>query len=107
MYFRTEQILEIECPECGAKPGRFCDRKGDWLSREGRRLLAEGTPPSHTERMWLRQGHLESEFGEMRAKNSQPGSYQAKSTKRGGVTGIGWDASPARPGSARASGYGL
>lgn len=66
--FRTEEILEVHCPKCGARPHDFCNRDQDRLSAVGRSLRSRGTPPSHTERLWLRQGHDPSEFAAMRAK---------------------------------------
>jgi hypothetical protein len=59
------QILEVGCPVCGAKPGEPCSRTGRsyrtrnggrWVTRT--RALRDGEiPPSHQQRMWLRQGH--------------------------------------------------
>ena len=60
--FKCEQILEVGCPRCGAKPHKWCDRNGDRLSKHGRALLKAGTPPSHQERMWTRQGHASTSY---------------------------------------------
>ncbi len=70
--YKVEQILEVRCPECGAKPHQWCDRSGDKLSRRGRALERAGTPPSHQQRMWLRQGHAEHEFPALLARQ-RPG----------------------------------
>lgn len=108
--FRTEQILEVACPVCAAAPGRFCDRKGDRLSRQGKALAASGTPPSHTERMWLRQGHAEDEFPALRA-GIKPGNYPAKGRDRRErelwPEDLAHMRTPPKPGTARASGYGI
>jgi len=60
--FKTEQLLEVRCPKCGALPGKWCDRDGEQLSKQGHALLKAGTPPSHQERLWTRQGHAEHEL---------------------------------------------
>jgi hypothetical protein len=75
--YKTEEILEVVCPSCGAAAHCWCDRSADRLTGAGRRLRAQGTPPSHTERMWLRQGHDPVEFPALRA-GLKPGEYQAK-----------------------------
>ena len=59
---KCEQILEVGCPKCGAKPHAWCDRAGERLSKHGQALRKAGTPPSHQERMWVRQGHAEHEL---------------------------------------------
>jgi hypothetical protein len=71
---KVEQILEVHCPKCGARPHQWCDRAGDRLSKRGKALAGAGTPPSHTERMWKRQGHEEHEFPALRAKQ-KPGQW--------------------------------
>lgn len=103
--FRAEEILEVACPKCGVAPGRFCNRRGDKLSKQGKVLAASGTPPSHQERMWLRQGHSEEDFPALRA-GIKPGDYQARGVNARQLD-IGWGPSPAKPGTSRASGYGL
>ena len=72
--FKCEQILEVGCPRCGAKPHAWCDRAADKLSKRGHQLLKAGTPPSHQERMWTRQGHAEREFPALLAKQ-RPGCW--------------------------------
>lgn len=69
--FKTEQILEVSCPKCGAGHGQWCDRSRDRLKRRGAALRAQGTPPSHQERMWARQGHDESEFPALLARQQK------------------------------------
>lgn len=67
----AEQILEVDCLKCGALAGRWCDRSGDrgYLSTaRGRRMAAEGTPASHQERKWTRQGHDPAEFAGLRER---------------------------------------
>ena len=59
---KCEQILEVGCPKCGAKPHAWCDRSSERLSKHGQALRKAGTPPSHQERMWVRQGHAEHEL---------------------------------------------
>ena len=105
--FRTEQILEVACPKCAAVPGRFCDRKGERLSAGGRRLRAEGSPPSHQERMWLRQGHDPAEFDALRGRQV-PGDHQdrGKNTQVSGG-GVYANGKVHAAGSAAASGYGI
>lgn len=102
--FRAEQILEVPCPKCGAGAHQFCNRRRDKLSRQGKALAAAGTPPSHQERMWLRQGHSEEEFPALRA-GIQPGDYPARGVNGG--QGSLFDRTIPKPGTARASGYGL
>jgi hypothetical protein len=80
--YKTEQILEVDCPRCGARPHKWCDRAGDKLSKLGQRLLKAGTPPSHQERMWTRQGHAEHEFPALLAKQ-RPGCWD-ETVKRSG-----------------------
>ena len=70
--FKTEEILEVHCPKCHAKPQEWCDRDGEKLGRRARAMARAGTPPSHQERMWLRQGHEEREFPALLAKQ-KPG----------------------------------
>jgi hypothetical protein len=82
--YRAEQILEVGCPRCGRPAGQFCNRDFDKLSRHGRELRAAGTPPSHQERMWLRQGHDPSEFDALRA-GIKPGDYPHKRAGHGPV----------------------
>lgn len=55
----TEQVMEVWCLVCQAPPGQFCDRSRDWTPSTPDELAkaAAGTPPSHIERLWLRQGH--------------------------------------------------
>lgn len=72
--FKTEQILEVSCPKCGAAPQKWCDRAGEKLSRAGAALRRAGTPPSHQERMWLRQGHDPREFPALLARQ-RPGLW--------------------------------
>lgn len=79
--FKTEQILEVSCPKCGAAPHAWCDRTGDKLSKRGAALARAGTPPSHQERMWVRQGHAVHEFPGLLARQVP-----------------GWDECAARPG---------
>ena len=91
---KCEEILEVGCPDCGAKPGQWCDRTGDKLSRQGQQLAKAGTPPSHQDRMWIRQGHAEHELPGLRAKQrpgwdeDKPGSGKpaGRSAARGGCT---------------------
>lgn len=73
--YRCEEILEVPCPRCGAWPHAWCDRTGDRLSKRGQALARAGTPPSHQERMWLRQGHDESEFPALLARQ-RPGEWE-------------------------------
>ena len=82
---KCEQILEVGCPKCGAKPHQWCVRDGDKLSKQGRQLLKAGTPPSHQERMWTRQGHAPHEFPALLAKQ-RPGCWD-DSMKRTGKPG--------------------
>ena len=70
--YKTEQILEVGCPKCSAPPHKWCDRADEKLSKQGMALLKAGTPPSHQERMWIRQGHAEHEFPALLAKQ-RPG----------------------------------
>lgn len=90
--FKCEQILEVGCPKCGALPHKWCDRSADKLSGEGRRLLKAGTPPSHQERMWTRQGHAPHEFPGLLAKQrpgwdeDKPGKPARRSAARGECT---------------------
>ena len=104
--FRTEEILDVACPRCGAAPGKFCDRKGERLSAGGRRLRAEGTPPSHQERMWLRQGHDPADFDSLRGKQ-KPGEYPAKGKNMQVSGGVYVKGKKRAEGSAAASGYGI
>ena len=80
--YKCEQILEVGCPRCGAKPHKWCDRAGDKLSKFGQRLLKAGTPPSHQERMWVRQGHAEHEFPALLAKQ-RPGCWDEAMKRTG------------------------
>lgn len=80
--FKCEQLLEVGCPRCGAKPHAWCDRGGDKLSKRGHQLLKAGTPPSHQERMWTRQGHAEHEFPALLAKQ-RPGRWDELMTRTG------------------------
>ena len=80
--FKCEQILEVGCPKCSARPHEWCDRDGDRLSRQGRALLKAGTPPSHQERMWTRQGHAEHEFPGLLAKQ-RPGCWDGPMKRTG------------------------
>jgi endogenous inhibitor of DNA gyrase (YacG/DUF329 family) len=70
--YRIEQLLEVSCPKCGARPQDWCDRTDGELSQRGRELLRAGTPPSHQERMWARQGHDERELPVLLARQ-RPG----------------------------------
>ena len=82
-----EQILEVACPVCGAAQMAWCDRSGDrgYLSTaRGRRMAAEGTPASHQERKWIRQGHDPAEFPVLRERE-QAGRLRAQD----GNTGVG------------------
>ncbi len=83
--FKCEQILEVGCPKCSAPPHKWCDRDGDKLSKQGRALLKAGTPPSHQERMWTRQGHAPHEFPALLAKQ-RPGGWD-EAMKRTGKPG--------------------
>ena len=91
---KCEEILEVGCPKCGAKPHAWCDRAGEKLSKQGQQLTKAGTPPSHQERMWVRQGHAEHELPGLRAKQrtgwdeDKPaaGRRAARSGPRGGCT---------------------
>jgi hypothetical protein len=67
--YKTEEIMEVGCPKCGARPHEFCARRGSTL-----------TPRSHQERMWLRQGHDPKEFARLRAR-VRPGSYRKPSRR--------------------------
>ena len=80
--FKTEQLLEVGCPKCDASPGRWCNRAGDKLSKQGMALLKAGTPPSHQERMWTRQGHALHEFPALLAKQ-RPGLWDEGMTPAG------------------------
>ena len=80
--YKTEQILEVGCPKCGAKPHAWCDRAGDKLSKHGQALLRAGTPPSHQERMWVRQGHAPHEFPALLAKQ-RPGRWDEPMSRTG------------------------
>lgn len=54
----VEQILEMWCLVCLAPPGSGRLRKtSEFCGLRDRILAVQGTPPSHMERMWLRQGH--------------------------------------------------
>jgi hypothetical protein len=56
--FTVEQILEVWCLVCLAPPGQWCRREmSEFRSLRDRVLAAQGTPRSHMERLWLRQGH--------------------------------------------------
>jgi endogenous inhibitor of DNA gyrase (YacG/DUF329 family) len=88
--YKFEEILGVECPKCGAKPQEWCDRSGDKLGRRARAMLRAGTPPSHQERMWSRQGHDESEFPALLARQ-KPG------WENGGVA-LSGKSSPRNPG---------
>ena len=70
--YRIEQLLEVSCPKCGARPRDWCDRTDGELTQRGRELLKAGTPPSHQERMWARQGHDERELPVLLARQ-RPG----------------------------------
>ena len=70
--YKTEQILEVGCPRCDARPHQWCDRDGDKLSKQGTVKAKAGTPPSHQERLWTRQGHAEHELPGLTAKQ-RPG----------------------------------
>jgi len=72
--FKCEQILEVACPKCGAASHKWCDRAGEKLSKHGQALRKAGTPPSHQERMWSRQGHAEHEFPALLARQ-RPGLW--------------------------------
>jgi len=72
--YKTEEILEVGCPRCGVLPGQFCDRDGERLRGRAAELRSQGTPPSHQERMWIRQGHTVADLGRLRAR-SQPVRY--------------------------------
>jgi hypothetical protein len=72
--YKVEQLTEVSCPKCGARPGEWCDRGGERLSKHGQSLRKAGTPPSHQERMWTRQGHAEHEFPGLLAKQ-RPGLW--------------------------------
>ena len=80
--YKTEQILEVGCPKCSAPPHKWCDRDGDKLSKHGRALLKAGTPPSHQERMWTRQGHAPHEFPGLLAKQ-RPGCWDEAMKRTG------------------------
>jgi len=90
--FKCEQILEVGCPKCGARPHQWCDRGTEKLSRRGQALAKAGTPPSHQERMWTRQGHAEHEFPGLLAKQKpgwdetapKAGKPRRRSASRGG-----------------------
>lgn len=99
---KVEQILEVDCPKCGARASTFCDRTGDKLRGQGKWLASQGMPPSHTERMWLRQGHDPLDFGELR-QGLKPGRYPARGNgkKQRRMFRQG------KPGTAAGSGYGL
>ena len=45
---RRWEIRQVECPECGAAPGKFCPGKHNGAS--------------HWQRQWLRQGHTLDEI---------------------------------------------
>jgi hypothetical protein len=77
--YKTEEILEVGCPRCGSLPHRFCDRSGDRLTRRGEMLRRQGIPPSHQERMWLRQGHDLAELAGLRVA-IRPGRYAESRT---------------------------
>ena len=80
--YKCEQILEVGCPRCGAPPHKWCNRDGDNLSKHGMALLKAGTPPSHQERMWTRQGHAEHEFPALLAKQ-RPGCWDEAMKRTG------------------------
>jgi hypothetical protein len=80
--YKTEQILQVECPKCHAGPQEWCDRSADKLSRRGKALRNAGTPPSHQERMWSRQGHDESEFPALLARQ-KPGWEDGNMSRSG------------------------
>ena len=92
--YKTEQILEVGCPKCGAAPHKWCVRDGEKLSRRGQSLTKAGTPPSHQERMWIRQGHAEHEIPGLIAKQHpgwdedkpKAGKRAVRSAARGGCT---------------------
>jgi hypothetical protein len=80
--YKVEDIMEVGCPKCGARPHKWCDRSGDKLSRRGKELLAAGTPPHHQERMWIRQGHLVAEFPSLLARQ-RPGRWDESAPRPG------------------------
>ena len=88
--YKTEQLLEVRCPKCGAGPQKWCDRTADELSKHGRALLKAGTPPSHQERLWTRQGHAEHELPGLLARQrpgwdeTAPGKGKPRPVARGG-----------------------
>jgi hypothetical protein len=84
--YKTEQILEVNCPRCGALPQEWCHRDAEKLSRYGKARMKAGVPPSHQERMWLRQGHDEREFPALLARQ-RPGWDE--SAPRAGMPGKG------------------
>lgn len=93
--FKCEEILAVGCPKCGALPHKWCDRAGDKLSKQGLALLKAGTPPSHQERMWMRQGHSEHEMPALLARQKpglwdeaagRPGQPAGRPAPRGGCT---------------------
>jgi hypothetical protein len=107
-HYKAEQVLEIECPRCQAPASRFCNRAGERLSKEGQRLRAERTPPSHRERLWARQGHDGSKFDQLRHRDCIPGKYQARGPGcRGGGRVSGYRITGGSPGTSYGSGYGL
>ena len=80
--YKCEEILEVSCPKCGAEPHKWCDRADEKLSKRGRALLGSGTPPSHQERMWRRQGHADHEFAALLAKQ-RPGLWDESVPRSG------------------------
>jgi hypothetical protein len=79
--YKCEQILEVACPKCGARPHQWCDRTGEKLTRRGTEQRNAGTPPSHTERMWSRQGHEPHEFPGLLARQ-KPGRWDEPAPPR-------------------------
>lgn len=65
---RIEDILEVRCPVCLVPPTAFCRRAvREFRASTDKALAAAGTPPSHIERLWLRQGHGPADFPALRA----------------------------------------
>lgn len=72
---RGEEILEVTCPRCHAKPFEYCDRDPGEFRRNRAEILArmaEGVRPSHRERLLYRQGHTFAEIADIMAGN-RPG----------------------------------
>jgi hypothetical protein len=71
---KVEEIIQVECLRCAARPGQWCPRgPGEFTRSEDQARAAAGTAPSHDERKWLAQGHTPEKIAEMAAARRQTG----------------------------------